>query len=185
MSTDHHKQSFWTKYVFSTDHKIIGIQYGITSLVWLLFGFALMMVMRYQLAYPESPVPFVGGLLGDGGILPSEMYNSLGAMHGTIMIFLGVVPLAFGAFGNYLIPLMTGARDMVFPYVNMVSFWMFFIAVGVLLASFFVPGGPTGSGWTLYPPQAILEGTPGSGMGIILMCVSLVLFVVSLLNLRL
>ena len=94
MSSDHHKQSFWTKYIWSTDHKVIGIQYGITSLIWLLFGFALMMIMRYQLAYPESPVPFVGNLLGEGGILPSEMYNSLGAMHGTIMIFLGVVPLA-------------------------------------------------------------------------------------------
>ena len=101
MSEGHHKQSFWSKYIWSTDHKIIGIQYGITSLIWLLFGFALMAIMRYQLAYPGSPVPIVGSLLGEGGILPSEMYNSLGAMHGTIMIFLGVVPLAFGAFGNY------------------------------------------------------------------------------------
>ncbi len=77
MSSNNHKQSFWTKYIWSTDHKVIGIQYGITSLIWLLFGFALMMIMRYQLAYPESPVPFVGNLLGEGGILPSEMYNSI------------------------------------------------------------------------------------------------------------
>ena len=86
MSEEHHPQSFWSKYIWSTDHKVIGIQYGITSLLWLLFGFALMAIMRYQLAYPGSPVPIVGSLLGEGGILPSEMYNSLGAMHGTIMI---------------------------------------------------------------------------------------------------
>ncbi len=124
MSTDYHKESFWTKYVWSTDHKIIGIQYGITSLVWLLFGFTLMMIMRYQLAYPESPVPFIGSLLFDGGILPSEMYNSLGAMHGTIMVFLGVVPLAFGAFGNYFLPLQIGAIDMAFPKLNATSYWV-------------------------------------------------------------
>ena len=84
MSEEQHQQSFWSKYIWSTDHKVIGIQYGITSLVWLLIGFALMAIMRYQLAYPGSPVPIVGNLLGEGGILPSEMYNSLGAMHGTI-----------------------------------------------------------------------------------------------------
>ena len=93
------------------------------------------------------------------------------------MVVYFLTALFLGGFGNYLIPLMVGARDMVFPYLNMISFWMFFVAVAVLLASFFVPGGPTGSGWTLYPPQAILEGTPGSGMGKILMCVSLILFV--------
>ena len=159
MSTDHHKQSFWTKYVFSTDHKIIGIQYGITSLVWLLFGFALMMVMRYQLAYPESPVPFVGGLLGDGGILPSEMYNSLGAMHGTIMIFLGVVPLAFGAFGNYFVPLQIGAIDMAFPKLNAASYWMYFVGSVIMAVGFFVPGGAANSGWTSYPPLADIATT--------------------------
>ena len=105
MSDNHHQQSFWTKYIWSTDHKVIGIQYAITSLVWLLIGFGLMAIMRYQLAYPGTPVPFIGNFLGEGGILPAEMYNSLGAMHGTIMIFLGVVPLAFGAFGNYFVPL--------------------------------------------------------------------------------
>ena len=93
------------------------------------------------------------------------------------MVVYFLTALFLGGFGNYLIPLMVGARDMVFPYLNMVSFWSFFVAVGVLLASFFVPGGPRGSGWTLYPPQAILEGTPGSGYGIMLMCISLILFV--------
>ena len=159
MSSDHHKQSFWTKYVFSTDHKIIGIQYGITSLVWLLFGFGLMMIMRYQLAYPESPVPFVGGILGDGGILPSEMYNSLGAMHGTIMIFLGVVPLAFGAFGNYFVPLQIGAIDMAFPKLNATSYWMYFLGSVIMAIGFFVPGGAANSGWTSYPPLADIATT--------------------------
>ena len=154
MSTDYHKESFWTKYVWSTDHKIIGIQYGITSLVWLLFGFSLMMIMRYQLAYPESPVPFIGSLLFDGGILPSEMYNSLGAMHGTIMVFLGVVPLAFGAFGNYFLPLQIGAIDMAFPKLNATSYWVYFLGSVVMVIGFFVPGGAANSGWTSYPPLA-------------------------------
>jgi len=154
MSTDYHKESFWTKYVWSTDHKIIGIQYGITSLVWLLFGFTLMMIMRYQLAYPESPVPFIGSLLFDGGILPSEMYNSLGAMHGTIMVFLGVVPLAFGAFGNYFLPLQIGAIDMAFPKLNATSYWVYFLGSVVMVIGFFVPGGAANSGWTSYPPLA-------------------------------
>ena len=94
------------------------------------------------------------------------------------MVIYLLTALFLGGFGNYLIPLMVGARDMVFPYVNMVSYWMFLIAVLVLIASFFVPGGPTGAGWTLYPPQAILPGTPGSEMGIVLMLISLSLFVI-------
>ena len=154
MSNDQHNQSFWTKYIWSTDHKIIGIQYGITSLVWLLFGFGLMMIMRYQLAYPDTPVPIVGALLGDGGLLPPEMYNSLGAMHGTIMIFLGVVPLAFGAFGNYFVPLQIGAIDMAFPKLNAASYWTYFAGSVIMAAGFFVPGGAANSGWTSYPPLA-------------------------------
>ena len=154
MSTDQHNQSFWTKYIWSTDHKIIGIQYGITSLVWLLFGFGLMMIMRYQLAYPDTPVPIVGALLGDGGLLPPEMYNSLGAMHGTIMIFLGVVPLAFGAFGNYFVPLQIGAIYMAFPKLNAASYWTYFAGSVIMAAGFFVPGGAANSGWTSYPPLA-------------------------------
>ena len=114
MSHDSHhkKENFIQKYIFSVDHKIIGLQYGITSLLFLLFGFSLMLIMRWQLAYPETPVPLIGSLLGETGILLPEIYNSLGAMHGTIMIFLGVVPLAVGAFGNYIVPLQIGAPDM-------------------------------------------------------------------------
>ncbi|MGY8780494.1 MAG: cytochrome c oxidase subunit I [Fidelibacterota bacterium] len=155
MSSERHKQSFLTKYIWSTDHKVIGIQYGITSLVWLLFGFSLMMIMRYQLAYPGSPIPFVGFLFGESGILPSEMYNSLGAMHGTIMIFLGVVPLAFGAFGNYFVPLQIGAIDMAFPKLNAASYWMYFVGSIVMITGFFAPGGAANSGWTSYPPLSV------------------------------
>ena len=159
MSTDYHKESFLTKYIWSTDHKIIGLQYGITALLWLLFGFILMLIMRYQLAYPESPIPIVGALLGDGGLLPPEMYNSLGAMHGTIMIFLGVVPLAFGAFGNYFLPLQIGAIDMAFPKLNATSYWMYFVGSVVMVTGFFVPGGAANSGWTSYPPLSNIATT--------------------------
>jgi len=159
MSSDHHKESFLTKYVWSTDHKIIGLQYGITALFWLLFGFILMMIMRYQLAYPETPIPIVGALLGEGGLMPPEMYNSLGAMHGTIMIFLGVVPLAFGAFGNYFVPLQIGAIDMAFPKLNATSYWMYFVGGVVMVTGFFVPGGAANSGWTSYPPLSNIATT--------------------------
>ena len=148
-----------TKYIWSTDHKIIGLQYGITALLWLLFGFILMLIMRYQLAYPETPIPIVGALLGEGGLLPPEMYNSLGAMHGTIMIFLGVVPLAFGAFGNYFVPLQIGAIDMAFPKLNAASYWMYFVGSIIMVTGFFVPGGAANSGWTSYPPLSNIATT--------------------------
>jgi cytochrome c oxidase subunit 1 len=160
MDNNHHhhqEESFWRKYIFSVDHKIIGLQYGVTSLLFLLFGFCLMMVMRWQLAYPEEAVPYVGKLLGDGGILLPEIYNSLGAMHGTIMIFLGIVPLAVGAFGNYFVPLQIGAPDMAFPKLNMASYWSYFVGGVIMIASFFSPEGAARSGWTSYPPLANFE----------------------------
>jgi len=159
MTSEHHKENFLTKYIWSTDHKIIGLQYGITALLWLLFGFILMLIMRYQLAYPETPIPIVGALLGEGGLLPPEMYNSLGAMHGTIMIFLGVVPLAFGAFGNYFVPLQIGAIDMAFPKLNAASYWMYFVGSIIMVTGFFVPGGAANSGWTSYPPLSNIATT--------------------------
>ena len=101
---EHHELPFWQRYVFSQDHKVIGLQYGFTALCFLLFGFSLMLIMRWQLAYPGQPVPIIGGLLGSanapGGIMLPEFYNQLGAMHGTIMVFLAVVPLLVGAYGN-------------------------------------------------------------------------------------
>ena len=144
--------------LFSLDHKVIGLQYGITSAFFLLVGLSLMMLMRWQLAYPMQPIPLVGGLLGShnvvNGIMLPEFYNQLGAMHGTIMVFLGVVPMSVGAFGNYLIPLQVGAPDMAFPRLNMLSYWAYLAGGIVMLASFFVPGGAPNSGWTSYPPLA-------------------------------
>ncbi len=159
MSYDsHHEENFFNKYIWSVDHKVIGIQYGITSLFFLLIGFGLMMVMRYQLAYPETVIPIVGWLFADsGGVMLPENYNTLGAMHGTIMIFLGVVPLAVGAFGNYLVPLQVGAPDMAFPRLNASSYWSYFFGGVIMMASFFTPEGAARSGWTSYPPLSIFE----------------------------
>ena len=156
--------NFWRTYVFSTDHKIIGIQYAITALVFMLFGFGLMMIMRWQLAYPGQAIPVVGGLLErifgsqmmDRGAMLPDLYNSFGAMHGTIMVFLAVVPLAFGAFGNFVVPLQIGAPDMAFPRLNMASYQCYFLGGVIMLASFFVPGGSAKSGWTSYSPLATL-----------------------------
>lgn len=156
MSHDEHKLPFWRKYIFSIDHKVIGIQYGITALLFLLLGFCLMLMMRWQLAFPAKPMPWIGGFFGDalmpGGIMLPEFYNQLGTMHGTIMIFLGVVPLGVGAFGNYFVPLQIGAPDMAFPKLNMMSYWVYFVGGVIMLASFFLPQGAAQSGWTAYPP---------------------------------
>ena len=153
-------QSVWRRYVFSLDHKTIGVQYAITAMVFLLAGFGLMLLMRWQLAYPGQSIPLVGAWLGErnapGGIMLPEFYNQLGAMHGTIMIFLGVVPLAVGGFGNYLVPLQIGASDMAFPRLNLLSYWAYLVGGLVMLASFFAPGGAANSGWTSYPPLATL-----------------------------
>lgn len=156
---EHHEElSFWRKYVFSTDHKIIGFQYTITALVFLFFGFGLMMLMRWQLAFPGRSLPVIGSLFGalnmPQGIMTPDFYNQLGAMHGTIMVFMGIVPLAVGGFGNFVVPLQIGAPDMAFPRLNMLSYWSFFVGGVVMLASFFVPGGAAQSGWTSYPPLA-------------------------------
>jgi len=152
---------FWRKYIFSTDHKMIGIQYGVTALLFLLFGFSLVMLMRWQLAYPGESLPLLGSLFGDermpGGVMLPEFYNQLGAMHGTIMVFLGIVPLAVGAFGNYIVPLQIGAPDMAFPKINMASYWCYFVGGVIMLASFFVPAGAAKAGWTSYPPLANIE----------------------------
>ena len=152
----HESQGFWRTYLFSQDHKTIGIQYAITSLLFLLFGFTLMMIMRWQLAYPGQPIPLIGKFLGEAnapdGIMLPEFYNQLGAMHGTIMIFLGVVPLGVGAFGNFVMPLQIGAPDMAFPKLNMMSYWVYFVGGVTMLASFLLPGGAANSGWTSYPP---------------------------------
>ena len=147
--------------MFSTDHKVIGLQYACTSLAFLLIGFLLIVLVRWQLAWPDA-----------GTMLP-EFYNQLGAMHGTIMVFLAVVPLAVGGFGNYLVPLMIGAPDMAFPRLNMWSYWLYFCAGLVMLASFFMPGGAASSGWTSYAPLSIIASS-GQTAWLIGMCLLIV-----------
>ncbi|HET8728615.1 MAG TPA: cbb3-type cytochrome c oxidase subunit I [Alphaproteobacteria bacterium] len=163
----YHPKSWVTKYVFSQDAKIIAIQYSVTALAIGLVALVLSWLMRLQLGFP-GVFSFID---------PAEYYQYI-TMHGMIMVIYLLTALFLGGFGNYFIPLMLGARDMVFPYVNMLSYWVYLLAVLVLVASFFAPGGPTGAGWTLYPPQAILSGTPGQDWGIILMLASLIIFII-------
>lgn len=177
---DHHELPFWQKYVFSTDHKVIGIQYLITSLVFLLIGFMLVGAMRWQLAYPGKAIPIVGGLMAKAfnpseegkesygltdmvgmeegtqkiGVMSADLYNTFGAMHGTIMVFLAIVPLGFAAFGNYVMPLQIGAPDMTFPKLNMASYWVFLLGGLLMFYSLFIDGGAAKSGWTSYSPLA-------------------------------
>jgi len=155
----HHEElGWWRTYWFSVDHKVIGAQYAVTGLLFLLFGFGLMMLARWQLAYPGEPLPLIGNLLGasrmPGGVMLPEFYNQLGAMHGTIMVFLGVVPLAVGGFGNFVVPLQIGAPDMAFPRLNMASYHAYFWGGLIMLGSFFLPGGAAQAGWTSYSPLA-------------------------------
>ncbi|MEK9862825.1 MAG: cbb3-type cytochrome c oxidase subunit I [Verrucomicrobiota bacterium] len=185
----HHDPGFWRKYVFSTDHKVIGIQYGLTSLLFMLLGFFLIALMRWSIAYPGQPVPVVGYLLhaimGDmaspvldpqtreliGYAISNDLYNSFGAMHGTIMVFLAVVPLAFAAFGNYVVPLQIGAPDMAFPRLNMASYHLFLLGGLIMFASFFIPGGPAQAGWTSYSPLATSIPTDGQFYWLVAMVV--------------
>ena len=163
----YHAKSWLTHYVFSQDAKYIAIQYAGTAIGIGLVALVMSWVIRLQLAFPGA-IPFIDA---------SRYYQAV-TMHGMIMVVYMLTAIFLGGFGNYLIPLMVGARDMVFPYVNMLSYWVYLLATLVLVASFFVPGGPTGAGWTLYPPQAIMSGTPGNDYGIILMLASLILFIV-------
>src|SRR5437868_14661372 len=149
------------KYLFSLDHKVIGVQYALTSLVFLAIGFSLAILFRWELAYPGKALPILAHLVGPekapGGIILPEFYNQLVAMHGTIMVFLAVVPLSVGAFGNYLVPLQVGAPDMAFPRLNAASYWTYLAGGLVILASFFAPLGAPQSGWTSYPPLADIQ----------------------------
>jgi cytochrome c oxidase subunit 1 len=144
--------------IVSTDHKVIGLQYLFTSLTFLVAGFLFILLVRWQLAYPGEPIPLIGAWLAasmaPGGVMLPEFYNQLTAMHGTTMVFLGVVPFAVGAFGNYLIPLMIGAPDMAFPRLNALSYWLYLAGGIIMFAGFFLPGGAASSGWTSYPPLA-------------------------------
>ena len=156
------------RYWFSRDHKVIAIQYGITAIAVGVLAVVLSALMRLQLGFP-GVFEF---------ITPASYYQFV-TMHGMVMIVYLLTAILLGTFGNYLVPLMVGARDMVFPFLNMLSYHTYLLSVLLLLGSYFVPGGPTGAGWTLYPPQAISEGTPGAGAGVLMMLASLAVFVVA------
>ncbi|GAC1395031.1 MAG: cytochrome c oxidase subunit I [Thermoanaerobaculia bacterium] len=188
-----HHIPFIRKYVFSTDHKWIGIQYAVTALCFLLLGFSLMLLMRLQLGWPGhafSIMKVLGEGRAPGGVLLPEAYNQLGAMHGTIMVFLAIVPLAVGAFGNYIVPLQIGAPDMAFPKLNMASYWCFLPGGLIMLASFFAPGGTANSGWTSYPPLSDIatQGQTWWLVGMVFLITSSLLgsvnFIVTIVQLR-
>ncbi len=157
--------SFLRKYVFSTDHKVIAKQFLFLGLVFLAIGGFMAMLIRWQLANPGVPFPVLGKVIfgPSGGLISPAAYTSLFTMHGTIMIFFAITPIMIGGFGNFCIPLMIGARDMIFPKLNMFSFWAMFIATVCLVTSFFVPLGSAAAGWTAYPTISTNIGTPGAG----------------------
>jgi cytochrome c oxidase subunit 1 len=161
-------ESFWRHYIFSLDHKMIGKQYLFTTVFMALLGGALAMLMRLHLGWP------------DNGVLDPASYLAAVTMHGTIMIFFFLTSILPGAFGNFLLPLLIGARDMAFPFLNMLSYWTLVPAILVLLASFFVPGGPAGNGWVAYAPlSAVPQAAPGSGLGQTLWIISLLILLAS------
>ena len=161
-----HPKTWLGKYVFSQDAKVIAIQYAITATAIGLVALVLSILIRLQLGFP-----------GSFSLIDPGSYLQYVTLHGMIMVIYLLTALFLGGFGNYLIPLMIGARDMAFPWLNMASYWTYLLAVLILVASFFLPEGPTGAGWTLYPPQVITEGTPGADMGILFMLISLAVFI--------
>jgi len=173
----HDDRSFLRKYIFSTDHKIIGIQFLFVSLFFLLVGGLLAMQMRWQLGFPGKPMPG-GGILPDtmapGGVLLPEYYIQLVTMHGTFMVFFAIMPLLVGVYANFLIPLKIGAHDMAFPRINMASFWSALLAGLIMLAGFFVPDGAPRAGWTSYAPLSARPDLSGASYGQMLWCISLV-----------
>jgi len=169
----------WRRYLWSYDHKIIGIQYLWTALAFLFLGGGLAMLIRFQLAWPNTEVPILGPFLpatiaNEGAIIPAG-YNMLVTMHATVMVFFVIMPLLIGAFGNYLIPLQIGARDMAFPLLNEISYWLYVLSGVVLLSAFFVPGGAPGTGWTAYAPLSAVGAYNGTQMGQSIWCVAIFL----------
>jgi cytochrome c oxidase subunit 1 len=171
---EHHDLGFIRTYIFSTDHKMIARQFLFMGLFMLIVGGLLALVVRWQLAWPETPVPGLGSILRETqGILEPPTYNMAFTMHATIMIFFVIMPILAGAFGNFCIPLMIGARDMAFPTLNMLSFWTTAVAGVIMLSGFFVPGGHAAAGWTSYAPLSSVPEYTGTNWGQNLWCISL------------
>jgi cytochrome c oxidase subunit I len=179
-----HQESFWSKYVFSYDHKMIARQFLITAIVMGIIGMLLSIFFRLQIAYPGEKFAILNFFLGDkwapNGVLDPNMYLGLVTMHGTIMVFFLLTAGLSGTFSNLLIPLQIGARDMASGFMNMLSYWIFFVSCIIMLISLFVESGPAMAGWTVYPPLSALEqAIPGSGLGMTLWLLSMALFIVS------
>jgi cytochrome c oxidase subunit I len=179
----HHKETFITKYVFSQDHKMICKQFLITGIIWAIIGGLFSILFRLQLGYPDQTFPFLETILGKwarGGKIQPEFYYALVTMHGTVLVFFVLTGGLSGTFANFLIPLQVGARDMASPFMNMLSYWFFWLASVVMIASLFVETGPASGGWTSYPPLSALgDASSGSKAGMDLWIISMALFVVS------
>jgi cytochrome c oxidase subunit I len=177
-----HEQSFWSKYVFSTDHKMISKQFLITAIFMAIIAMMMSIFFRLQLAWPGKSFPILEYFLGKwapGGVMTPDMYLALVTIHGTIMVFFVLTGGLSGTFSNLLIPLQIGARDMASGFLNMLSYWFFAIASVIMVYSLFVESGPASAGWTIYPPlSALPEAIPGSGLGMTLWLVSMSLFIV-------
>ena len=180
----HHKDTFITKYIFSIDHKMIAKQYLITGIIMGIIGVGMSMLFRMQLAWPEESFKIFNILLGDkfapNGVMTNDIYLALVTIHGTIMVFFVLTAALSGTFSNLLIPLQIGARDMASGFMNMVSYWLFFLSSIIMVSSLFVEAGPASSGWTIYPPlSALPQAIPGSGLGMTLWLVSMAIFIAS------
>jgi len=183
---EHHEGNFWTTYIFSQDHKTIAKQFLITGMFWALLGGTMSVIFRLQLGFPEASLeflrPVIGGWITPEGKLDTEFYLSLVTMHGTIMVFFVLTAGLSGTFSNFLIPLQVGARDMASGFMNMLSYWFFFLSSVVMFASLFLSTGPASGGWTIYPPlSALPQAIEGSGLGMTLWLISMALFIVSTL----
>jgi cytochrome c oxidase subunit 1 len=183
MSNHHHKETFITKYVFSTDHKMIARQYLVTGIFMGVIGVFMSMLFRLQIAWPDQSFSLIEAFLGrhqDGGVMTPDIYLALVTIHGTIMVFFVLTAGLSGTFSNLLIPLQIGARDMASGFLNMVSYWLFFLSSVIMVISLFVEAGPASAGWTIYPPlSALPQAIPGSGMGMTLWLISMAIFIAS------
>src|SRR5688500_4240794 len=179
----HHKETFITKYIFSQDHKTIGKQFLITGIIWAIIGGLFSVLFRLQLGFPEQTFPILETFFGrwaKGGVIQPEFYYALVTIHGTVLVFFVLTAGLSGTFANLLIPLQIGARDMASPFLNMLSYWFFFIASVIMFSSLFVHTGPASGGWTVYPPLSALgQASDGSKIGMDLWLISMAMFIVS------
>ncbi|MGO1596035.1 MAG: cytochrome c oxidase subunit I [Sphingobacterium sp.] len=182
-SHEHHPESFLTKYIFSQDHKMIAKQFLITGIIMAVFAMVLSILFRIQLAWPDAEFPILEVFLGkwaEGGRIRPDFFLALVTIHGTMMVFFVLTAGLSGTFSNLLIPYQLGARDMASPFMNMLSYWFFFVACVLMIASFFIETGPASAGWTIYPPlSAVPTAISGSGLGMTLWLVSMFLFIIS------